>query len=262
MDINDTISNNINKLLNNTMPNNTNLSSGDLLQQDLINKTLINAGLPQNKINDLIALTRDKLTCDPACQKKRKGDAYKQQWDLAKKNYAKAPEDIKQAEKNYYIYDKGYGAYKDMLYDRHAKTAAEFIKSAKQKHGDLQAELQDLLANYDAGSIYLKRMNELLKIKLAEKEDLAKKIDDYTGFTETNGRKVIYEDRERDTLTMYRQGLLYLFFAIILLYIIFGNFIPNKAYKKWQVWLVLSLFIIVPYFLLDRVVRMAFTTTF
>ena len=258
MNMNDTISNNINNLLKNSGINNT-ASSGDLQQQDLINKALVSAGLPQNKINDLITTARDKLMCNPECQKKRQGDAYKQKWELAKKNYEKAPEEIKQAEKNYYIYDKGYGAYKEMLYDRYAKTAEEFKTSSNKKHAELKEELDELLNNYDAGTIYLKRMNELLKIKLAEKEDLEKNIDNYIGYTETSGRKVIYEDRARDTLTLYRQGLLYLFFTIVILYIVFGNFIPNKMYKKWHVWLLLSFFIIVPYFLIDRLVKMLFS---
>ena len=260
MDMNDTISNNINNLLKNSGVQSTaTASSGDLQQQNLINNALISAGLPQNKINDLVAMARDKLTCDPACQKKRKGDAYKQKWDLAKKNYQKAPEEIKEAEKNYYLYDKGYGAYKEMLYDRYAKTAAEFKTSSNKKHADLQAELQELLNNYDAGTIYLKRMNELLKIKLAEKEELDDKIDNYIGFTETSGRKVIYENRERDTLTLYRQIMLYLFFFIVILYIVFGNFIPDKMYKKWQVWLIILMFIVMPYFLIDRIVKLLFT---
>lgn len=255
--MNDTISNNINNLLKNSGINST-TSSGDLLQQDLIDKALVSAGLPQNKINDLITMAKDKLMCNPECQKKRQGDAYKQKWDLAKKNYEKAPEEIKQAEKNYYLYDKGYGAYKEMLYDRYAKTAEEFKTSSNKKHAELKEELDELLNNYDAGTIYLKRMNELLKIKLAEKEDLEKKIDNYIGYTETSGRKVIYEDRARDTLTLYRQGLLYLFFAIVILYIVFGNFIPDKMYKKWHVWLLFALFIILPYFLIDRLVKMLF----
>jgi len=266
MNMNDTLSNNINNLLKSSGVQSSSApssgataTSGDLQQQALIDNALIKAGLPQNKINDLIAMARDKLTCDPACQKKRKGDAYKQKWDLAKKNYKKAPEEIKQAEKNYYLYDKGYGAYKEMLYDRYAKTAAEFKTSSNKKHAELQAELQELLMSYNAGTIYLKRMNELLKIKLAEKEDLAKKIDAYIDYTETSSRKVIYEDRERNTLTLYRQGLLYVFFSIVILYIVFGNFIPGQMYKKWHVWLLFTLFIIVPYFLLDRVVKMLFS---
>ncbi len=273
MNMNDILSNNINTLLKNsgTTPSSDMQSSdtptqngaapatsGDLQQQALINNALIKAGLPQNKINDLIATMRDKLTCNPECQKKRKGDAFKQKWDLAKKNYKKAPEEIQQAEKNYYLYDKGYGAYKEMLYDRYAKTAAEFKTASNKKHAELQAELQELLASYDAGTIYLKRMNELLQIKLAEKEDLEKKIDAYIGYTETSGRKVIYEDRERNTLTLYRQGLLYLFFFIVILYIVFGNFIPEQKYKKWHVWLILLMFIVVPYFLIDWIVKMVF----
>lgn len=259
MNMNDTISNNINNLLKNSGVQSTaTASSGDLQQQDLINKALVSAGLPQNKINDLITMARDKLMCNPECQKKRKGDAYKQKWDLAKKNYKKAPEEILQAEKNYYLYDKGYGAYKEMLYDRYAKTAAEFKTSSNKKHAELKEELDELLNNYDAGTIYLKRMNELLKIKLAEKEELEKKIDNYIGYTETNGRKVIYEDRARDSLTFYRQGLLYLFFFIVIFYIVFGNFIPDKMYKKWHVWLVFLMFIVVPYFLIDWTVKMLF----
>lgn len=257
MDMNDTISNNINNLLKNSGTS-SGASSGDLQQQDLINKALISAGLPNNKINDLVAMARDKLTCNPACQQQRKGDAYKQKWDLAKKNYQNAPEEIKQAEKNYYLFDKGYGAYKEMLYNRYSKTAAEFKTSSNKKHADLQEELQTILNNYESGTTYLKRMNELLKIKLQEKEELSKKIDAYIGFTETSGRKVIYEDRERDTLTLYRKLLNYLFFIIVILYIVFGSFIPDKAYTHWQVWLILFMFVIIPYFLLDRVVKMIF----
>jgi len=256
MDMNDSISNNINNLLKNSGAQSA--TSGDLQQQNLINSTLISAGLPQNKINDLIAVARDKLMCDSDCQKQRTGDAYKKQWDLAKKNYENAPEEIRLAEKNYYLYDKGYGAYKDMLYDRYSNTAAEFKLSSNKKHDELQTEIQELLANYNSGTIYLKRMNELLKIKLEEKEELAKKIDDYIGYTETNGRKVIYEDRERDGLTMYRKGLLYLFFLIVLFYIVFGKFIPEKIYKKRKAWIILALFIIIPYFLIDRVVKMIY----
>jgi hypothetical protein len=257
MDMNDTISHSINSLMQN-IGNGNGASSGDLQQQDLINKALISAGLPQNKLNDLIAQTKDKLMCNPECQKQRQGDAYKQKWDLAKKNYKAAPEEIRQAEKNYYIFDKGYGAYKDMLYDRYSKTAAEFKTASNKKHANVQAEIQELLDNYTAGTIYLKRMNEFLKIKLQEKEDLRHDIDAYTGFTETSGRKVIYENRERDSLTMYRQVITYLFFAFVLLFIVFGKFIPNKMYKQWPVWLLLALFLLLPYFLIDKLVKIIF----
>ena len=89
-----------------------------LQEQSLIDKTLINAGLPQNELSSLIALAKDKLSCDSDCQQKRSAEEYKKKWELAKKHYKEAPEQIALAEKNYYIYDKGYPAYKEMLYGK------------------------------------------------------------------------------------------------------------------------------------------------
>lgn len=257
--MNDTISHSINSLMQNAGAGTATATSGDLQQQDLINKALVSAGLPQNKLNAILAQTKDKLLCNPDCQKQRQGNAYKQKWDLAKKNYKAAPEEIKQAEKNYYIFDKGYGAYKDMLYDRYTKSAAEFKAASNKKHAIVETEIQELLANYTAGTTYLKRMNEFLKIKLQEKEDLQHDIDAYIGYTETSGRKVIYENRERDSLTTYRQVITYLFLLIVLLFLVFGPFLPNKLYKQWRVWLILALFLLLPYFLIDRVVKLIFS---
>jgi hypothetical protein len=258
LNMNDTISNNINNLMKGTNTN-TNAPSGDLNQQDMINKALISAGLPENKLNELILQMRDQLMCDPACQKQRKGEAYKKKWELAKKNYKQAPEEVKQAEKNYYVYDKGYGAYKDMLYDRYAKSAEEFKKTSLIKHQDVELELKELLGSYTSGTTYLKRMNELLQIKMDERDHLQGEIDKYIGTTETDNRKVVYEDRARDWLTTIRQIILYSFFFCLFIYIVLGNFIPDQAYKKWKVWVVIALFFIFPYFLLNKLVQLIFS---
>ena len=253
LNLKDTISNNINSLLQNNMS-----SSGDLTQQELIDKTLIDAGLPQNKINSLIDLAKDRLTCDTDCQKKRQGALYKKEWELAKKNYKNAPEEIRRTEKNYYVYDKGYTAYKDMLFDRYAKTAAEFKQSSNQKYNAVSGEIQDMLANYDAGTAYLKRMNELYDIKLAEKTKLKRDIDDYIGNTQTSGRKVVYEDRARDWLTSFRTIMLYIYFLILIYYIVLGSFIPKQAYKQWKVWLLILAYILLPFYLLNWLVKLIF----
>jgi len=263
----DTISDNINNLMqqqnNNSSPNslkttmNTN-GSVNLQEQALIDKTLISAGLPENKINSLIALAADKLMCDGDCQQKRSSANYKHKWELAKKNYADAPEDIRQAEKNYYVFDKGYPAYKDMLYDRYAKTAAEFKKTSNEKYKKVNEEILQLIDTNDTSTTYLQRMNELLRIKLGENEDLKRDIDQYLAQTQTSGRKVIYEDRGRDWLTTVRKIILFFYFSLLVGYIILGNFIPNQLYKQWKVWLYIALYIAFPLYVLDRMVRFAF----
>ena len=256
----DTISDNINSLMQQQNNNNSNdlktttnaSGSVNLQEQALIDKTLISAGLPENKINSLIALAADKLMCDGDCQQKRSSANYKQVWELAKKNYENAPEDIRQAEKNYYVFDKGYPAYQDMLYDRYAKTAAEFKKTSNEKYKKVNEEILQLIDTNDTSTTYLKRMNELLRIKLGENEQLTKDIDQFLAQTQTSGRKVIYEDRGRDWLTTVRKIMLFFYFSLLVGYIILGSFIPNQLYKQWKVWLYIAMYIAFPFYVLNR----------
>ena len=262
----DTISDNINSLMqqqnnnnSNSLKTTTNASgSVNLQEQALIDKTLISAGLPENKINSLIALAADKLMCDGDCQQKRSSANYKQVWELAKKNYENAPEDIRQAEKNYYVFDKGYPAYQDMLYDRYAKTAAEFKKTSNEKYKKVNEEILQLIDTNETSTTYLKRMNELLRLKLGENEQLTKDIDQYLAQTQTSGRKVIYEDRGRDWLTTVRKIMLFFYFSLLVGYIILGSFIPNQLYKQWKVWLYIAIYIAFPFYIVDRAVRFIF----
>ena len=238
---------------------NTSLSNLELQEQALIDKALISAGLPENQINSLVAMAKDKLSCDSNCQQKRMADDYKAKWELAKKEYEQAPEDIKQAEKNYYVYDKGYPAYKDMLFDRYTKNAEEFKKTSRIKHNKINSDLQDQIDNYDVSTTYLGRMNEMLRIKLKENEAIKQDIDDYLNKTQTSGRKVVYEDRARDWLGTFRNVLIFIYFALLVMYIVFGRFIPKQEYLHWQSWIIIILYIIFPFFILQRLVKVLFS---
>jgi hypothetical protein len=244
----DTISNNINKLL---QKNPTAGANTILQEQALIDQTLIKSGLPENKINSLIELAKDKLTCDTNCQKERSAANYKQKWDLAVQQYEQAPEEIKQAEKNYYVFDKGYPAYKDMLYDRYTKNAADFKKKSNDKYEKVNEEIEQLIGTYDTSRTYLNQMNELLRIKLGENEKLKKEVDDYLKETQTSGRKVVYEDRSREWLIVMKKILLFFYFAILVVYLFFYG-----AKQSYKMWVVIIFYILFPFLLLNRIVRM------
>jgi len=252
LNLKDTISNNINTNLKNTDP-----SSANLNQQALIDKALVNAGLPENKLNSIIALIKDRFMCDSACQQKRTADMYKEKWELAKKQYKEAPEEIALAEKNYYVFDKGYPAYKDMLYSRYTKTAEEFKQKSIEKHTQLNEEIEDLIASYETGIINLRGMNDLFEIKIARNKQLKRDIDDYMANTQTNGRKVVYEDRARDWLNTLWSIILFFYVVVLVLYIIYGGFIPNKEYLSWQGWLTIIAYILLP-FLMSYLVNFLF----
>ena len=62
----------------------------------------------------------------------------------------------------------------------------------------------------------------------------------------TNERKVVYEDNDTEGLYTYRRVLLFLYYSAIVIYIIFSNFIPDKLYLKYSVWIIIIIVSIIP----------------
>ena len=164
----------------------------DLKNQQDLDNALIDAGLPQNKLNGLVAMISDKLICDSACQAQRNGDSLKKKWDLAQNNLKLAPERVDIAEKNYYVYTVGEQGYLDIIYQRNLNIAQQFktgqINDYQTNFGDLTA----LLTTYNTDKDYDTRLTELLNIRTEEKKELEFKIDQYLAKVQTSGRKVVY----------------------------------------------------------------------
>jgi hypothetical protein len=193
----------LNKIINSNLKNitnNTNASTNDIKQQNAIDNALVKSGLPQNKLNALITMAQDHLLCDSACQKQRASGKLKQIWDDSETNLKTAPSQVEIAEKNYYIYDKGYPKYQDMLFDRYSKTAKDMKTSSIEKHKELVNELETQIKNYDDAYIYYKRMYDLLDLKFEENKLLKSKIDNYIGKVPTRVTPMIMQLQVQDSL--------------------------------------------------------------
>ena len=221
----------------------------DLKIQQMIDSTLNKAGLPQNKLNGLIAMAQDSLMCNKECQKARESNRLKQIWETSQTNLKTAPLQVEIAEKNYYIFDKGYPQYQDLLFDRYSKTAQEMKESSLVKHKALLDELNVLMTNYDAATIYSVRMHELLKLRKKENKQLKGEIDDYLKTTQTAARKVDYTTMESSWISTVRKGLLFLYYSLFVVYILASDYFITEKYKDKKVWLMIVLYLIFPYFL-------------
>lgn len=219
-------------------------STSDVQNQEMLNQALTEAGLPQNKLNDIIQLTRDHIMCDSNCQKDRKAQELRNKFYNAEQNLCKAPEEVIDAEKNFYVYTKGEQGYEDILLKRFGEEAGNMKNKSIESHKQ-SVKLLDLLINdYETDTTNLGRINELLKIRLKENEKLKKIIDGKTGTAQTNDRKVVYESREKEWLETVRKSLIYLLILIVVLYLIFGNFFKKQHYKSIKIWIIIAAFII------------------
>jgi hypothetical protein len=229
----------------------------ELKQQEAINAALAKAGLPQNKLNGLIEMAKDRLLCDSACQKERTAKELKNKWDMAQNNLRNAPEEVNVAERNYYTFINGSNAYNTILTSKNSKNAEEFRKNAMTKHTDLNKELNILLQTYETNTLYLTKMNELLKIKLEEQKELKRDIDQYIAGVQTNDRKVIYQNHDMDWLGTSRKALFFLYWSIFILYFLFSDFFSQGKYKVIKNWFIIFGYVIFPS-VLNWIVRQLF----
>ena len=249
----DTINAEVNKRLKNSLS-----STSDLQQQTAINQALADAGLPQNKINSLIELAKERLMCDSVCQKEKKSAELKKKFTSAQKNLRDAPEEVSLAEKNYYVFSQGYPAYEDMLFDRYSKTAEEMKKKSQQKHKKLMQEIDTYINDYKAETIYSKRMRELLKVRTEENSKLRREIENNIAVVQTNDRRVTYEDEELGSAATVRKALTFLYYSMLVLWILFGDFFSAARYTSLRTWGLIAIYIVSP-FALNKIIQLMYS---
>jgi hypothetical protein len=203
------------------------------------------------------------FTCDinSDCYK-NKHDAYLKQVYIEKgKDLERAPLDLSRAEKNYYTFNKGQnggaGIYEKHIIDRFAKTADQFKTNSIERQQEYMAELSQSLKQYQAGIVFKKQSLKLLKVREADQARLMKNINYYQSIVQTKERQVVYENQNMDTLYSYRRIMFFVYYAGLISFIIFGNFIPDKLYTNYSVWLIIVLIAVFP-LLLNILLKWAF----
>ena len=107
-------------------------------------------------------------------------------------------------------------------------------------------ELSQNLKQYKTDTNALERNKQLLATRQKEQRDLIKNINILDRIVKTNERKVVYEEKDTEGLYTYRRILLFFYYSAIVGYIIFANFIPDKLYMKYSVWLVIIIAAVIP----------------
>jgi hypothetical protein len=174
------------------------------------------------------------------------GDLLKTYKD-AQTNIENAPIDLSRAEKNYYVYKDGGGAnYEKMIVDRFATTAGQFKQNSIDMQQEFMANLSQNINQYQSEVIFQEQSAKLLQVRKKEQEDLKKNINYYQKVVHTSERKVVYESKNMDSLYTYRRIMIFIYYAAIVCFIIFGNFIPDQLYFKYTVWIMIVIASIFP----------------
>lgn len=194
----------------------------------------------------------DSLTCSPGteCYKSKQGNYLKKIYDDKKTVLENAPIELSQAEKNYYIYNDGKNGgqqiYTEFITTRFGENATQFKQNTIEKQQQFMADLSQDLKQYQSDLIFQTQIKKLLKLREKEKADLTNNINYYQTVLQTSERKTVYENKNMDNLYLYRRMMLFVYYAGIICFILFGNFIPDKLYEKYIVWLFIVIASIMP----------------
>ena len=203
------------------------------------------------------------ISCQPGseCYKTKRTKKLQDAWDNRAIQFRDAPIDLSRAEKNYFLYNKGDSGGED-LYDktiiaRFARTAEQFKQNSIEMQQQFMVDLAQALKQYEEQVIFKVQSDKLLKTREEEQKVLKKNINYYQKIVQTSERKVVYENQNMDSLYMYRRIMFFIYYAALVFFIVFGNFITDKLYLKVSVWLVLVIAAVFP-IILNMLIRWVF----
>ena len=205
------------------------------------------AGMSQDEMQQTMVHLNDLLTCDPACQRRKKVDELRETWKAAQYTEKNAPTKTAEAEKNYWVFDKGIMAYNNMLLDRYRKKGQANLAESTQKHDAFVKEMKVLIDDYTAETKALARLRELLKVRLDENKALKQAIDSDIKQVATNDRRVVYSNWSKDWLNDVGKALLYLYIVLAIAYLYMGSFYQQALYTSVKGWLQPLGFILFPF---------------
>jgi hypothetical protein len=221
----------------------------------------VSAGAVANSIGTSASGAMHSTTATSPAEITRLDSEYKTAYQAAQTNMTTAPINLSRAEKNYYVYNEGKSGgnqvYDALIIDRFAKTAQEFRTNSIEMQQQYMADLSQALRQYQAQSTFLAQSQKLLKTREEEHKIFKKNINYYQKIVETSERKVVYENKNMDSLYTYRRLMIFVYYAALIGFIIFGNFIPDKLYSKYTIWLILIIVAIIP-IILNIVIKWLF----
>jgi hypothetical protein len=121
----------------------------------------------------------------------------------------------------------------------------------------VKEEIDIDLENYISNKLAEKGTEELYNDSIKKDSALTVDIDNYYKKISTNERKVYYQDEQIENAEWYQKLILIMYYALIVIYILFGPFIWKQGYKRISIWILMILYIILP-FVLNYLIRFIF----
>lgn len=202
---------------------------------------MINQFMSNQKINDLLQLASEYITCDEKCQENKKSQELYDKYLNSQKILKTAPEKLEKNKKNYYIYTYGPEYYEDMKKKELSENASEIISKISD---EFNSQIENSLM-----------MNEILKTTNPDEhysdeypiiqKELNYQLNKKTNDMLVNNRETYYDQQSIERLESWNKFWSFIYYFIILVFMILC--FPSTKYELVKYVIVIGLAVLYIY---------------
>ena len=209
------------------------------------------------QINSMITNMNNINVCDAACQKQKKIDRLRTDFNNARNRLQNAPAEIEQTKKAYYIEWKGADYYNNEMESEYKKEATKEVNDwNKTLINPLIDKMNNKVVYYTSQSYYENNVKDLYNYQEDMLRDLKQKVEDTTSKKYTNDRLAYYYDYNSGVVNSFNNGMFYIYWTLTTISIFL--FLYKKQFNNASYYPFILLILATP-FLLHKSYELVFS---
>jgi hypothetical protein len=215
-----------------------------------------------NKLNSLLVSLAKNINCGPECQRQKKIDKLRYNYEVAKDNLVLAEPEYEIARQNYYTVTSGKDGYDEMMETEYTEKAQEIAEIYKGTYDKEVTKIETQLETYNGLLVNVDNVADLYKKYKKENIQLFKELKNITNDVLTNQRKTYYKDQEIERSNGYSSYslLLIIYIILVICFAVFSLIYPSQTTFMIRM-LVLCVFILLPFvstWILGKIIQLIY----
>ena len=212
-----------------------------------------------SQLNNMINNMNNVNICDAACQKQKKVNRLRVQYNNAKNKLSNAPAEIEATRKAYYLEDpkKGAAYYTQYMESKYKKDAQEEVNDwNKELINPLISQINDKISYYTSQKYYQNNVKELYDYHQDNLDNLKQKVENTNAKKYTNDRLAYYYDYNTGIVNGFNNVMFYLYWILVGIAVLL--FLYKKQFYDASYYPFIILILVTP-FAMHKIYELAFS---
>tara|TARA_B100000963_G_scaffold278699_1_gene247112 strand:+ start:4614 stop:5384 length:771 start_codon:yes stop_codon:yes gene_type:complete len=210
-----------------------------------------------NQLNNMINNMNNINICDAQCQKAKKIDRLRLQYNNARNRKQNAPAEVEATRKAYFVEDKGTQYYNQYMENEYKKEAQKEVADwNKTIINPLVNQINEKLSYYTSQKYYQNNVKDLYDYHKNTLEDLEEKVENTNAKKYTNDRLAYYYDYNTGIVNSFNNTMFYLYWILVGIAILL--FFYKKQFYNASYYPFIVLILVTP-FAMNKIYELAFS---